>query len=214
MPGTPADVADAEYAYTAWANQIRDQTVQRFANTGERDATLPNPVRGTFAVTTDTDTLWQAVGSPVVWHAVSPGKAIRCRIYRAGGWSINASSLTVPFDTVDYDPLGMATLGAAAAITVPRDGDYLVTALAGIAGTATGDFYSINILRDGGAMIYGISLAPAPISWGMQVPNFGIVPCSAGNKISIGMGAGQTGQQGGTGIALTFLTVHYFNGWT
>jgi len=67
MPGTPADVANNDQLAVAWGNQVRDQTVQRFSSTGARDAALPSPPRGTFCVTTDTDTLWQACGSPPLW---------------------------------------------------------------------------------------------------------------------------------------------------
>jgi len=90
MPGTPADVADAEYAYTAWANQIRDQSVQRFANTGERDATLPNPVAGDICVTTDTGTVWVAGagGTPAAWRYAAPRVVFQTED-RGSNWNSN-----------------------------------------------------------------------------------------------------------------------------
>lgn len=50
MPGNPIDVVTGQKIVSPWGNQIRDQTVQPFASVAARNAAIPAPKDGTFAV--------------------------------------------------------------------------------------------------------------------------------------------------------------------
>jgi hypothetical protein len=72
--GPIPDVIDGNDIYATWGNAVGasslGRVVHRFASTAERDAAIPpgQLVRGMVCVTTDTDTLWQAIGAPPsVW---------------------------------------------------------------------------------------------------------------------------------------------------
>jgi hypothetical protein len=73
--GAIADVVgNQDDALAEWANAIGassvGRVVHRFASAAEADAAMPNPPRGAVRVTTDTDTMWQAVGTPPSWEQV------------------------------------------------------------------------------------------------------------------------------------------------
>jgi hypothetical protein len=64
------DVAAGQKIASTWGNEIRDRSVQVFATPTERDAQWPNPPRGAVCVTVDTDSAWEAIGSPPHWAAM------------------------------------------------------------------------------------------------------------------------------------------------
>ena len=74
--GPVADVVFDQVALDEWGNAIGASSVgrvlHRFASTAERDAAIPNPTQGMMAVTTDTDTVWQVVGSTRTWRRAGP----------------------------------------------------------------------------------------------------------------------------------------------
>jgi len=73
-----ADILD-EWGNATGASSV-GRVVHRFASPAQRDAAIPNPVRGMLAVTTDTDTLWQARGAAPAWvELYHPG--VTTRVY-------------------------------------------------------------------------------------------------------------------------------------
>jgi hypothetical protein len=66
---------------------------------------------------------WWCDGS--AWHANGPG-LIAARLYLTTTYNPGTSNAFLAFDTKSYDPLGMATTGAGAKITVTLAGRYSV----------------------------------------------------------------------------------------
>jgi len=74
MALTP-NVAAGALIQSAWGNEIRDRTVQRFATFAELTAGWPDAAKGAVAVTLDTLTVWVHTGT--AWRAVPlRGKAV------------------------------------------------------------------------------------------------------------------------------------------
>ena len=70
--GNPGGVIAGEVLDPVWGTAVSTTVVRRFPSTAARD-NWTNPPRGALCVTTDTDTLWQALGSPVAWRALTAG---------------------------------------------------------------------------------------------------------------------------------------------
>ena len=74
--GGVADVALDAVCDVDWANAVGASSVgrgvHRFASPAERNAAIPAPVRGMLAITTDTDTVWQATGTTPTWVPLLP----------------------------------------------------------------------------------------------------------------------------------------------
>jgi hypothetical protein len=66
---------------------------------------------------------WWYDGS--TWHANGPGLIV-ARLYLTTTYNPGTSPAVLAFDTKSYDPLGIATTGAGAKITVPLAGRYSV----------------------------------------------------------------------------------------
>jgi hypothetical protein len=104
--GPIPDVIDGDDIYATWGNAVGasslGRVVHRFASTAERDTTIPpgQLVRGMLAVTTDTDTLWQAIGAPPsTWLAVNGVQLL--------GVGLSAADIT----TAAWVTLGTLNLG-------------------------------------------------------------------------------------------------------
>jgi hypothetical protein len=74
--GNPGAVATGDVTDPVWGNAVTATIVRRFPTTTARDGGWPNPPRGALCVTTDTDTVWQAVGTPATWAALIPAPAV------------------------------------------------------------------------------------------------------------------------------------------
>jgi hypothetical protein len=109
--GPIPDVIDGNDIYATWGNAVGasslGRVVHRFASTAERDAAIPpgQLVRGMVCVTTDTDTLWQAVGAPPsTWDHVSTGAFVGMASggngQAIGTTLANLAGVQVPFTVV------------------------------------------------------------------------------------------------------------------
>ena len=105
MPEMP-DVVSGENVESAWGNDIRDRTLQRYADSTERDTLVPLPIAGDMAwldaegqMTVYTGAAWVAVIDPDVPQIVQVSR----RTVESGSISADTSSSVV----VDLSALGI-----------------------------------------------------------------------------------------------------------
>lgn len=84
---------------------------------------------------------------------------LRARMYRTAGYTGSTSLTTVPYDTVDYDPYSMCTLGAAAKFTVPIAGLYLIYGIASTTG-ASAVMFGLFLTTGSGGQLNGTVSVP------------------------------------------------------
>jgi hypothetical protein len=139
-----------------------------------------------------------------VFKVSTPYKA---RMYRNAAWTMQTTATAVPFDTVIYDLFGSLTTGASAVYTCPVAGYYFVTAGVGAVAAASTDAIIVEIIQNSTA--YTITNGSVNgTSVGMRSPISDIIPCAAGDTLSIKAYCGGTGTRTGLLTSSTFMTVH------
>ena len=102
------DVLSGETIESAWGNQIRDRTLQRYVNVTERDTLNPTPDAGDLAYITSINGIqfydgvaWVVVLTPEVRNS----DAITAAVNTTGSGYINAltANLTIPGAWVSWD---------------------------------------------------------------------------------------------------------------
>jgi hypothetical protein len=127
----------------------------------------------------------------------------KCRVYRNAAWT-TTNGAVVPFDTVNYDPMGLFSV-ASSAFRCPVAGDYLV--LAAFAGYSTGvQSFVAQIGRSGTAVANGVNAASTAAGQWITTNVADIVTCAAGDTLTI-IQVLTSGLNGNTGTNGSFMAV-------
>lgn len=163
--GELADVpAPGSGVKSAWAQEVSNRVVQRFATVADRDTRWPAATagRGAMCVTLDTDTLWKvaSVAGVLTWQQAGAGVELM-RAAIAANVSITATST------------GTAqTLVTGAALTLDGSPVWIECYLPGITQPNVANGQMVVNLFDGAVDQGNMAAIYAPIATGMQIPAY------------------------------------------
>ena len=123
------DVVSGETIESAWGNDIRDRTLQRYVNSTERDTLNPSPSAGDLAYITATEIVQFFDGSGwvnMLDHGVLAGLADDDHSQyhtdaRALDWLLSVEARASQWVGTGYFPVQAGTVEATAALTIPGD---------------------------------------------------------------------------------------------
>ena len=154
--GNPGGVIAGEVLDPAWGTATSTTVVRRFPNTAARD-NWTNPPRGALCVTTDTDTVWQRLGS--AWARLGAWVGLDC----TWGPGTASADANIPFAAVLNRSGPEWVPGATIPIPTGLGGLYIVT-IAGYLGGATTLNPSYVTMNCGGQVTYGLCTGGAGFS--------------------------------------------------